>query len=766
METLQLNKFLLELYDISIQSHKKLDGYDNQNYLIKSRSSQKFILKIYNFSQENLSFIQAENDCLNYLSKFRKSLYPRPIKSLKNSYAEIVELDNSKKIIRMLSYLEGTFIGEVKQTPHLYKSIGRLIANLSKQLKNYKNHILSTRKWQWDIQYLRLNKKYLPYINNPSDRKIVQYFMQQFEENVIPKIDSLRTAVIHNDTNEWNILINRENKLSIIDFGDLTKSQLINEVAVTLTYASYNSKNPLDSASIVLKSFNKIIKLTDKEISLLYYLISAKLCISVCNSAYSKKVNPENKYALVSEKKAWKMLRFLVKTSPVYVENIFRKAVGKKIKKNKNVNELIKKREKVVSKLLSISYKKPIVFESSAFQYMFDNLGNSYLDAYNNIPIVGHAHPKINEAISNQSKKLNTNTRYIYEGLYDYSKMLLKKFPKKLNKIYFVNSGSEASDLAIKLALSHSRNEKVMVLENGYHGNTQRGTEISHYKFSQKKGIGKKDYVVTVPMPSLFNNKFNGSNKKIGEKYAIHASKSINNIAAFISEPILGCGGQVVLPPNYLKIIYEEIRRKKGVCISDEVQTGFGRLGKYFWGFEMHDVIPDIVILGKSIGNGHPIGAVVTTSEVSKSFEKGVEFFSSFGGNPISCAVGISVLEIIEQENLQENARIVGNYYKKQLKKVQKKFPCIGDVRGEGLFLGFEIVKENSKIPDTDLAQKIKNELRTNKVLVGSDGPYNNVIKTKPPLCFSMKNVDTVINSLEKILGFYFPKDIKLENNL
>ena len=256
-------------------------------------------------------------------------------------------------------------------------------------------------------------------------------------------------------------------------------------------------------------------------------------------------------------------------------------------------------------------------------------------------------------------------------------------------------------------------------------------------------------------MPNTYRSIYPKSEKKIGKRYAEDASKKINDIAAFISEPILGCGGQVPLPNDYLKIMYKNIRKKGGVCISDEVQTGFGRLGNYFWGYEMHNVIPDIIILGKAMGNGHPIGAVITTDIIAKSFGKGVEFFSSFGGNPVSCSAGLAVLDIIEEEKLQENAKNVGKYYLEKLNLLKKKFNCIGDVRGSGLFIGIEIINKDSKKPNTPLAQKIKNELRQKRILVGSDGPYNNVIKSKPPICFSKENVDEIISSLNVILQKY-----------
>lgn len=224
-------------------------------------------------------------------------------------------------------------------------------------------------------------------------------------------------------------------------------------------------------------------------------------------------------------------------------------------------------------------------------------------------------------------------------------------------------------------------------------------------------------------------------------------------MVAFIAEPIVGCGGQVPLAKGYLSEIYAEIRKQGGVCISDEVQTGFGRLGDVFWGFETQNVIPDIVILGKPMGNGHPIGAVVTNNEIAAAFNNGMEFFSSFGGNPVSCVIGQAVLDVIEKEQLQQNAKMVGDYYLQELTKLQQKYKCIGDVRGSGLFIGFEFVKDRKTLePDTQLAQKIKNELRDQFILVSTDGPLDNVIKSKPPLCFSKENVDEVIEKLENIL--------------
>jgi 4-aminobutyrate aminotransferase-like enzyme len=320
-----------------------------------------------------------------------------------------------------------------------------------------------------------------------------------------------------------------------------------------------------------------------------------------------------------------------------------------------------------------------------------------------------------------------------------------------------VNSGSAATDLAIRLARNFTNRKIVAVVEHGYHGNTQAGIEISHYKFGGKGGKGISGDTICLPIPDTYRGEFRFENA--GISYAQNAIRQLHEftgeIAAFIAEPIVGCGGQVPLAKGYLNKIYKEIRSQDGVCISDEVQTGFGRLGNVFWGYEEQNVIPDIVILGKPMGNGHPMGAVVCTDEIAEAFNNGMEFFSSFGGNPVSCAIGQAVLEVIEEEQLQQNAKMVGDYYLQELAKLQQKYERIGDIRGSGLFIGFEFVKDRLTLePDTKLAQKVKNELREKFILVSTDGPFDNVIKSKPPLCFSKENVDEVIEKLESIFRF------------
>ncbi len=422
-----------------------------------------------------------------------------------------------------------------------------------------------------------------------------------------------------------------------------------------------------------------------------------------------------------------------------------------------NFRDTLKKRRKNISDNLSISYKKPLHMLEAKDQYFFDRYGRRYLDCVNNISHVGHSNSYVHEAMTQQNLKLNTNTRYLYDTINDYSELLLSKFPKKLNKIFFVCTGSEANDLAYRIAQTYTSAKDVFVMDNAYHGHTNALIDLSPYKFNSKGGTGKKDYVHVLEMPDPLRGKWRYQNSNWIQKYIDEAKTVIRNkiketkIACFFAESILGCGGQVILPKNYLKEIFSEIRRNNALCIVDEVQTGFGRVGRNFWSFEEHDVVPDIVTLGKPMGNGHPIAAVITTEKIASTFNNGMEYFNSFGGNPVSCAIGKAVLETIDNNKLQKNALLVGNYFLKELKKIQLKYKkYISEVRGRGFFLGIDII-QNSNVskPNKKLAKLLINYMRNQGILLSTDGPYDNVIKIKPPLVFTKLNVDQVCKNLE-----------------
>jgi 4-aminobutyrate aminotransferase-like enzyme/aminoglycoside phosphotransferase (APT) family kinase protein len=735
---------------------KLLAGYFNYNYSV-SDGEEKSILKTYPFDAEYADVLEAENEVLLQLSSYLKSGIPKPIPFAEKQYLLQKELEGKPSLFRMLSFLEGDFLGSISTTKATYESLGSFLAELDLGLGNCKNYVLRSRQLDWDIQYLALNKPLIESIPSAQDRNLVRYFFLQFEEHVAPILPLLRKQLIHGDANEWNILTKEGQVTGIIDFGDCTYSPLINEVAIALTYVIYDKDKPLEWVGDFLKAYHQKLPLEVQELDILYYLIAARLCISVCQSANAREVDPENSYATISEKAAWATLRKWIAISPLGAANEFKKSVNLPISDFTPIEIQLERRYQSISPILSVSYKNPIAITSAAFQYMYDDRGNAILDAYNNIPHVGHSHPKVVAAGQRQMAKLNTNTRYLYDSLAEYAERLLAKFPSSLSKVYFVNSGSAASDLAMRIATSHTKSQNYMVMEHGYHGNTQISIDISDYKFSNKKGIGQKPNILKAAIPDTYLGKYKNDDGSAGLAYAKDAIAQLETfdgkIGAFIAEPIVGCGGQVPLAKGYLQAIYPAIRAQGGICISDEVQTGFGRVGTHFWGYEAQEVVPDMVVLGKPMGNGHPMGAVVCTEEIAESFSKGVEFFSSFGGNPVSCEIGLAVLEVIEEEGLQENARIVGDYYLELFRELQKNHSCIGDVRGSGLFLGVELVKPGTTEPDTALASRIKNELRNRNILISTDGPHDNVLKTKPPLCFSKENAAEVVLNIGDILN-------------
>lgn len=420
-------------------------------------------------------------------------------------------------------------------------------------------------------------------------------------------------------------------------------------------------------------------------------------------------------------------------------------------------SELVDYRKEHLGKSLSLQYDVPLEMVRGAGVYLMDRLGRKYLDTVNNVAHVGHEHPEVVAAGKAQMNLINTNTRYLHPSINQLAETLLETLPEELSVLHFVNSGSEANELAIRMAYASGGGTDVIASEVGYHGNTNQCVAMSSYKFDGKGGKGKPEHTAIFPMPDAFRGKYRGPDT--GTKYAGEVKDCINQIeekgrkaAALIVEPIISCGGQVELPDGFLDQAYSFARKAGAVCISDEVQTGCGRMGSVFWGFQLYDVVPDIVTIGKPLGNGHPVAAVACTKEVAEAFANGMEYFNTFGGNPVSCTIANSVLTVVKEEGLQQNALEVGNYLKDGLKVLQKDYPIIGDVRGKGLFLGFELVDARLS-PLSAQAKYLANRMKEHGILMSTDGPDNNVLKIKPPMVFNKSQADLLLKYLRKILA-------------
>ena len=409
---------------------------------------------------------------------------------------------------------------------------------------------------------------------------------------------------------------------------------------------------------------------------------------------------------------------------------------------------------------ISIAYRDPVKIVRGVAQYLFDDDGRRFIDAYNNVPHVGHSHPRVVRAAAEQLGVLNTNTRYLHDAVNRFAQRLCDTLPSSLSVCYFVNSGSEANELALRLARAHTGQRDMIVLEAAYHGNSTTLIDLSPYKHAGPGGHGAPDWVHTVPIPDVYRGAHKARDPLAGEKYAAYAQKVAGDLAehgtglaGYIAESLPSVGGQIVFPCGYLAAVYRHVRAAGGVCIADEVQTGYGRIGTHFWGFESQGVVPDIVVLGKPIGNGYPIGAVITTAEIAASFDNGMEYFSTFGGSTVACAVGLAVLDAVQEEGLQAHALAVGERMLAALRPLAERHAIVGDVRGSGLFLGVELVRDRSTLePAAEEASFVANRMREEGILLGTDGPFHNVVKIRPPMPFSSSDADELTATLEKVL--------------
>ena len=426
-------------------------------------------------------------------------------------------------------------------------------------------------------------------------------------------------------------------------------------------------------------------------------------------------------------------------------------------KKQTTSKNMLERRQRFMGGAYRLFYDEPVHIVAGEGVWLYDSDGKKYLDVYNNVPHVGHCHPRVVEAICRQAQILNTHTRYLHDLVLEYAEKLGNQFPDCLDITMFACTGTEANELALRLARAKTGASGMIVTEHAYHGTSWAIAQITTcYETSEKRG----DNIVTVPTPCSYRGLY-ANDAQAADKYAAHLNTAIETLArkghrpaAFIVDTIFSNEGLPTVPQNYLSKAVEIVRKAGGLFVADEVQPGFGRLGSHFWGFDSHGVVPDIATMGKPMGNGYPISAVVTSAEVVESFRRNSHYFNTFGGTPVACAAALAVLEVIEQEGLQAHALETGKYLLEGLKELATNQPLIGDIRGSGLFVGIDLVRNHeSREPATNETHTAVNLLRQHGVLIGSTGQYDNILKIRPPLVFSKANADLLLQKLNKVLS-------------
>jgi 4-aminobutyrate aminotransferase-like enzyme/Ser/Thr protein kinase RdoA (MazF antagonist) len=697
----------------------------DQNFLLRPEKGEWLLLKIAN-SEEQREVLQFQNTVLALLAERCPALrFPRIIGGLKK-YAGY--------FVRLQSWVDGEVLAKApNHSEELLASLGTALGQIDRALDGF-DEPAAHRELRWDIRHAdqaRVHMDLLP----PSRRALVEAGFSEWE-----RVDwsGLRTGVIHGDANDYNVLVDGGRVVSILDLGDSVHTALACDLAIAIAYVMLGKADPVAAARTVVEAYHAEFPLTEAEADSLWGLAIGRLCLSVCYSAHHAKAAAHNEYLGVTEVPAWDLLHRLTEFPDGWPREVFRRACGY----GRTKGSLLAARREHLGPSLSISYRDPLHITHGLRRHLFGTDGRGYLDCVNNVAHVGHSHPRINEAAFAQMRQLNTNTRYLHDNLVEYIDRLTATLPAPLSVVYLVCSGSEANELALRLARAHTGRDQVIVVDTAYHGNTNALINLSPYKFNGPGGRGKPSYVHVVPTPDVYRGGFRGA-----EDVRDAVQRAGGEVAAFFCESALSCAGQIILPPGYLRDAFAAVREAGGLCVADEVQTGFGRAGSHFWMFETQSVTPDIVTLGKPIGNGHPLGAVITTPEIAASFANGMEYFNTFGGNPVSCAVGLAVLDVIRDEGLQENARDVGAYLLEGLREL--KSPLIGDVRGKGLFLGIEFVRDReTKEPAAHEAAEIVEKMKDRGILLSTDGPMHNVIKIKPPLVFSRADADLLLREL------------------
>ena len=734
-------------YGIAAATIEPLPSERDQNFHVKTNGPESFVLRV-SHRDESRASLELQERVLHHLrTEVPQLRMPRVVPTVEGeTLITIPGQDGQAHLVRMTTFVPGEVWAKItSRDAPLRRSLGRALALVDSALAGFPA-TGAFGNLKWDLAQAGWIREYLSYLP-PERRAVVEEVFDRYRLQTVARLTSLPSGLLYNDANDHNVLVANGRVVSLIDFGDMVHGARVCDLAIGIAYAIMGSASPLADAADVVSGYHDAVPLTDGELEVLYSLIGTRLCVSVTNSAYQRHVAPENAYLQVSDKAAWELLQSLSRVQFRDALNTFRAACG--LAAFRSDEDIQSSRQQHLSPNLSVAYRKPLHIVRGHMQYLYDADGREYLDAVNNVAHVGHCHPRVVEAGQRQMAVLNTNTRYLHGLIVTYAERLCATLPAPLSVCFFVNSGSEAGDLALRLARTHTGSRAMVVIDGAYHGNSSELVRISPYKYDGPGGAGQPPFVRKVATPDVYRGrKGGGVHEAIDDLTRTGCTRP-----SFIAESLLGSCGQFVLPDGFLQEAYAHTRAAGGVCIADEVQAGFGRVGTHFWGFETQGVIPDIVVMGKPMGNGHPVGAVVTTPEIAASFNNGMEYFSTFGGNPVSCAIGLAVLDVIRDEGLQAHALRVGERLRQGFRELAERHQLIGDVRGLGLFVGLELVRDRRTLaPAPQETAYICNRLAELGILVSVDGPLRNVLKIKPPLVFSEADTTTFVQALDHIL--------------
>ncbi len=755
----ELKKFALSHFGLRGTWHR-LEGERDQNFRVTEADGKTWVFKVGN-AHEQADIFDAQLRALQHIARVDLGLpVPRVRHSLAGTRIATLTHAGSSHSVMVLSYLTGTIIGDKVLSAEKLRELGNMLARLGRGLRGFVDGAPASRQLAWDhrqLPHLLDHLHVLPLGGQVQAKTVIEDFCR----TILPKLETLRSQIIHGDVHPFNTLMDGNEISGIIDFGDMIHGTLIQDLANAI--ADYIQPGA-DNASIMfelIRGYCSVTPLEEDEVEMLLPLIETRLLMTpLLLQLRAQGGAAEHGYLTDFSERAFPLLKELQGPNRQKLIATLRRAAAFPSTlppPKQSMPELLARRHAVLGERLQLFYDTPLHIVSGEGVWLRASDGRRYLDCYNNVPHVGHSHPYVVEAIARQMRKLNTNTRYMTDESILFAERLTKTMDKSLNRVVFVNSGSEANDVAWRMAKAYTSRSGGLAMEFAYHGITDATDAFSP---SNALAHWSAPHIRLVPPPDDYRGPFKRGEAGLAERYAGLADQPISDlansshgVAAAMIDSAFMTNGMLDAPAGYLQTVVEKVRKVGGLFIADEVQSGFGRMGTAMWGHRHHGVVPDFVTIGKPAGNGHPIGAVITRAEILDHFSAAVPIFSTFGGNNVSCAAGMAVLDVIRDENLINNARITGTYLRDLLRALMTKHSLIGDVRGVGLAIGVELVRDRRTLePATAETQRVANLVRDEGVLIGTEGLHGNILKIRPPIVLKPEQAELVASAVDRAL--------------
>ncbi len=725
----------------------------DQNFRLTAEDGSLWVLKVSN-AVEDPAVVEMEVAAVERIAAVDPSL-PVPVAraSLDNGPIVTAVVDGTAHLVRLLPLLPGRNPEPEDLDAATFERVGETVARIGRALRGFFHPAAGRTIW-WDQQHLPELARRVPVGEDPGRRELLGEVLARFDAHVVPAFASLRAQVIHNDVTLDNLLLDEAGRVTgIIDFGDMAHTALVLDIPATLQSLVRGRTDLFEVSEAFLAGYASVLPLEEAEASLLGDLLAGRMAQTILISAWRMPQHPDNEYIRGWAEPAWELLEQMQAIGFDEVSRRMRDIALAPLAGRVPSDELLARRRAVLgSALESLSYRTPLHLVRGRGTWMEAADGRRYLDAYNNVPVVGHAHPRVVEAIARQAAALNTNTRYLHEHVVELAERLVATMPGGLDTVLFVNSGSEANDLAWRLATTWTGADAGLATAWSYHGVS---AAVAHVTASEWPDGRKPDGVEVFDAPDTYRDRYPDGSAATTEVAAAvgRLSECGRRPAALFIDSTFTADGIFVPEPAVVAGIIGTAREAGALFVADEVQSGHGRTGE-LWGFSRWGVTPDIVTLGKPMGNGHPVAAVITRSEIVDRFGAATTFFSTFGGTPVASAAALAVLDVLEDEGLVGSAATVGDAVRADLAVLAERHPAIGDVRGRGLMTGVELVRDRAaREPATTLARWVRDEMAERGVLIGTTGRHGNVLKIRPPLSLTDAEARLVVATLEEVLG-------------